>query len=171
MNLMRAHSTVAAGFAFVAAATAIGGIAIEEKPASLVTSNLIMHAGRPFVPLGELARALGGSGRYDPVRLRYEIQPGAAGVLLVNPGALGALLPAPGARGGAPATHQNSVRLGIGGREVMIEGSELVLLRPTDPAVSLNFLARLLGGQARFDPGRAAWVLPPGGPGSPLRFR
>ena len=45
------------------------------------------------------------------------------------------------------------------------------MLRPPDPAISLNFLARMLGGKAKFDPGTGMWVLPHGGPGDPMRFR
>ncbi|MGD1147651.1 MAG: hypothetical protein ABR961_06870 [Thermoanaerobaculaceae bacterium] len=157
----------------VAAVSATAGIEPSPwRPASLVTANLVMSKGLPFVPLSDLARALGGTGRYDPVKNRYEIQPGPNGVLLVNPGMLSMLGP-----GGDPehAAHgklasQNAFRLGIGGQDVMIDDEEHLLLRPADPAISLKLLARLLGGQARFDPGTGAWVLPHGGPGSPLRF-
>ncbi len=137
------------------------------RPASLVTPNLVMHGGRPFIALSELARALGGIGRYDPARLRYEIQPGSSGVLLVNPGALAT---GPGANGHGTA-GQNPLRLAFGAGEVVVPESEVVLLRPADPEISLGLLAGLLGGQARFDASKGFWVLPPGGPGTALRFR
>ena len=139
------------------------------RPVSMVTANLVMSNGMPFVPLSELAKALGGTGRYDPVRLKYEIRPGPNGVLLVNPGSLATLGAGQISRGRLAA--QNALRLSIGGQDVMIDDEEHLLLRPADPAISVRFLARLLGGQAKFDPGTGAWVLPPGGPGSPLRFR
>ncbi len=157
----------------IQAASASAGIVIEERPVSLLTKNLIMHKGQPFVRLADLARALGGTGRYDPVKARYEIQPGPNGVLALNRGALAALGP-----GGDPehvahgqAANQNTFKLGIGGGDVGIEEEDKVLLRPADPAISLRFLARLLGGQAKFDAGKGTWVLPHGGPGSPLMFR
>ena len=161
-----------AGLVAVVAVVAVdAGIAPSPfRPASLVTANLVMHNGRPFVALSELARALGGAGRYDPVRSRYEIQPGPTGVLRVNPGALAAVAHRPGPGGHAPI-GQTSVKLGIGGQDVMIDDEEHLLLPPADPAISLEFLAWLLGGQARFDAGKGMWVLPPGDPGSPLVFR
>ena len=171
MELRRGRLGVAAGVALAAAATAIAGVVVEEKPVSLVTNNLVMHAGRPFVRLADLARALGGNGRWDPARLKYEIQPGPVGVLQFNPGALGPLAVRGTPRLAGQAAGRNSFELGIGGQDVMIGDEEHVLLPPADPAVALNFLARLLGGQARFDSGRGAWVLPPGGAGTPLRFR
>ncbi len=162
-----------AAASLVAAVTTTAGIVVEDKPVSLLTKNVIMQHGQPFVRLADLARALGGTGRYDPVKARYEIQPGASGVLVANPGLLAALGP-----GGDPehaanihAGSQSSLKLGIGGQDVMIDDEEHLLLRPGDPAISLRFLARLLGGQARLDSGKGMWVLPPGGPGSPLRFR
>lgn len=165
---------VVAVASLLAVVTATAGIEPSPwRPASLVTPNLVTHNGLPFVPLSELARALGGTGRYDPVRNRYEIQPGPTGVLLFNPGMLSMLGP-----GGDPehlahgqAANQNAFKLGIGGQDVSIDEQERVMLRPADPAISLKFLARLLGGQARFDSGKGMWVLPPGGPGSPIRFR
>lgn len=157
----------------VAAATVTAGVEPSPwRPASLVTANLVLHNGLPFVPLSELAKALGGTWRYDPAKARYEIQPGPNGVLLVNPGGLSALGPGgnPGPLAHGQVASQNAVRLSLGGQDVMIDNYEYWLMRPADPAISLNFLARLLGGQARFDSGRSAWVLPAGGPGSPLRF-
>ena len=59
----------------------------------------------------------------------------------------------------------------IGVQDVMFDDAESILLRPGEFAISLNLLARLLGGQARFDPGRGAWDLPPGDPSTPLSFR
>jgi hypothetical protein len=163
----------------VAAALGTAGAAIAGvepspfRPASLVTANLVMSRGLPFVPLAELARALGGTGRYEPARVRYDIQPGAAGVLIANPGMLATLAPAINAaqapRGGLASGQP--FKLAIGGQEMTIKEEDTLLLRPADPAISLQLLARLLGGQARFDAGKGMWVLPPGGPGSPLRFR
>ncbi|MDD5564629.1 MAG: hypothetical protein PHQ91_13030 [Thermoanaerobaculaceae bacterium] len=167
MDRRQGRTIVAVGVALAAAATAGAGIIVQEKPVSLLTNTLVMHAGRPFVPLSELARALGGSGRYDPVRLRYEIRPGAAGLLQFNPGGLGAL----GIRRLDGQVPGPSFSLRIGGQDVAIEDQDHVLLPSGDPAVSLSFLARLLGGLARFDPSRGAWVLPPGGAANPLRFR
>jgi len=163
---------VAVGVALAVTATAVAGIVIEEKPVALVTRNLVMHNGKPFVPLADLARALGGTSRWDPARVKYEIQPGPNGVLLFNRGALGALGP-----GGGPehkahdmAASQNAVKLSIGGQDVSIDEQERVMLRPPDPAISLDFLARMLGGKAKIDPGTGMWVLPRGGPGDPMMF-
>ncbi len=163
-----------AAIAALACAGVVGaGVVAEDKPVSLVTRNLVTHDGMPFVRLADLARALGGSGRWDPARARYEIQPGPNGVMLFNGGLLPTLGP-----GGDPErlkrnlpAAQNAFRISIGGRDVAIDEEDGVMLRPADPAVSLNFLAGLLGGKARFDPGRGSWVLPPGGSGTPLRFR
>ena len=158
----------------VAAVPATGRVEPSPwRPASLVTNNLVMQGGRPFVALSELARALGGTGRYDPVRLRYEIQPGPNGVLMLNPGPMAAY-----GLGGDPhrlaagqAGVHPSFALRIGGQDVMFGDGEAILLRPGECAISLNFLAHLLGGQARFDPGRGAWVLPQGDARTPLSFR
>jgi len=171
MNLRNMRQGLGACVALVLAAPGVAGVVVEEKPVSLVTSNLAMHGGRPFVHLSELARALGGTGRYDPARQRYEIQPGPNGALLVNSGAVGALSSRLNTKGAPRVAGQNSVKLGFGGGDVEIDNSELVLLYPADPEISLAFLARLLGGQARFDPSKGSWVLPPGGPDTPLRFR
>jgi len=85
---------------------------------------------------------------------------------------LGALGP-----GGGPehkahdmAASQNAVKLSIGGQDVSIDEQERVMLRPPDPAISLDFLARMLGGKAKIDPGTGMWVLPRGGPGDPMMF-
>ncbi len=166
-------ASVIAGAALLAAAAATAGIAIEDKPVALVTGNIVMHAGQPFVPLSELAKALGGTGRYDPARLRYEIQPGPNGVLISNPGLLSAQRPGggPDRPGRGRTADRNAFSLAIGGGEVSVDDVDDILVRPGDPAVSLGFLAHLLGGKARFDPGRGSWVLPPGGSGTPLRFR
>lgn len=175
MKTTRKGSIATVAFAgIVAAIAATAGIAPSPfRPASLVTNNLVMQGGRPFVALSDLARALGGTGRYDPVRLRYEIQPGPNGVLVLNPGPMAAY-----GGGGDPhrlirgqaATHP-PLALRIGVQDVMFDDAESILLRPGEFAISLNLLARLLGGQARFDPGRGAWVLPPGDPSTPLSFR
>jgi hypothetical protein len=61
--------------------------------------------------------------------------------------------------------------LRLAGQEIVLASPEEVLSASAAPALSLNFVARLLGGQARFDAGRAAWVLPAGGAASPLAFR
>ncbi|HVN77060.1 MAG TPA: hypothetical protein VMT19_12135 [Thermoanaerobaculaceae bacterium] len=164
-----------AAAAFAAALSAVivtAGIEpVPWRPASLVTSNLVMLGGRPFVALSDLAKALAGTGHYDPVRLRYEIRPGPNGVLVVNPGAFSALALAPGALRTLPADHRNPVNLAIGSAEVTIPASEGATLRPGEAALSLDFLARLLGGQARFDSSKGFWELPAGGPSTPLRFR
>ncbi len=164
---------VAAVVALAAAPIVTAGIVVEDKPVALVTANLVMNGGRPFVRLADLARALGGTGRYDAVHRSYEILPGSGGALIANPGLFSALGPGgdPGRLGGRLVATQNAFRLSIGGRDVGIEEEERVMLRPADPGVSLSFLARMLGGTARFDPGKGSWVLPPGGPGTPLRFR
>jgi len=164
-------AATAVALALVTGATA--GIVIEDKPVSLVTKSLAIHAGKPFVRLADLTRALGGTGRYDPARQRYEIQPGANGVLIVNPGFLSTFGPDgdPEHLAHGHAASQNAFRLGIGGQDVMIDDEEHLLLTPSDPAVSLSFVARLLGGRARLDGTKGTWVLPPGGPGTPLRFR
>ncbi len=170
----RSVGLAAAVVGLVAATGLTAGIAPSPfRPASLVADNLVMHGGKPFVRLADLARALGGTMRYDPAKLRYEIQPGTNGALLLNPG----LLPAHGpdgdperpGRGGAAS--RLAFKLGMGGQDVMIDEEDEILLRPGDPAVALDFVARLLGGRARLDAGKGAWLLPPGGPGSPLRFR
>ena len=143
-----------------------------ERPASLLTRNLIMSRGLPYVPLADLGRALGGAGRYDPAGRRLEIQPGAGGVLVVNPGPLAAFATA--SRAAAETLRgvtQTPLVLRLAGQEIVIANPEEVLSASAAPALSLNFLARLLGGQARFDAGRAAWVLPAGGAASPLAFR
>ena len=141
------------------------------RPASLVTNNLVMQGGRPFVFLADLARALGGTGRYDPVRLRYEIQPGAGGVLLADPAALGALARIPASPSLPVPAGRRPVTLSVAGAEVTVGSPEIAMLRPAEPAVSLGFLARLLGGEERFDAGKGIWLLPAGGPMTPLRFR
>ncbi len=156
---------------FATALSASAGVEpMPWRPASLVARNLVMHKGQPFVRLGDLARTLGGTLRGEPGAQRFEIQPGAAGVLQVNPGALGAVA------GGPPVasprgTERNAFRLAIGGREIGIGPEDRLLLSPSEPAVSLRFLARLLGGQATFDAGKGVWLLPAGGPATPLRFR
>lgn len=160
----RACEVVVAAMTLALTIPATAGIAIEEKPASLITRNIVMQKGQPFFPLSDLARALGGSLRFDRARHRYEIQPGPNGILQLNSGPLSALA-------SRQAPSRESTRLGLGGGDVMIDNSELVLLQPADPLVSLNLLARLLGAQSRFDAAKGLWMLPPGGPGSPLKFR
>src|SRR5512135_1580271 len=91
MSIGNGRLTVAAGVALLVAGA--GGIVIEDKPVALVTNGLVMHAGKPFVRLADLARALGGTGRYDAAHRTYEIQPGAGGALAANPGLLSALGP------------------------------------------------------------------------------
>ncbi len=169
------HARTVVALAVVAAAIAVsGGIAPSPfRPLSLVTANIVMQGGQPFVRLADLARAMGGSVRLDPARVRYEIQPGAAGVLLVNAGKL-ATLGGAGAPGGAApgqAARRNAFGLAIGGHNVAIAEEDRLFLTPADAAVSLRFLARLLGGQPRFDASKGIWLLPAGDAASPLRFR
>ncbi len=173
---MHPSGTVAsavAGAALLAAAAGTAGAVVGDKPVALVTGNIVMHAGQPFVPLSELARALGGAGRFDPARLRYEIQPGPNGVLIANPALLSAPRPGRGSErpGRGRTADRNAFSLAIGVGEVSVDDLDDILVRPGDPAVSLGFLAHLLGGKARFDSGRGSWVLPPGGLDTPLRFR
>ncbi len=168
----RNESLIAASL-LALALPALAGIAIEDKPASLVSSALVMHRGRPFLRLADLARSLGGSGNYQPAGHRYDIQVGGGGVLVLNPGGVAAAGFGPDLRGpgrGRPA-RQNALALGLGGQDVLVGDEEFVLLRPDDPAVSLDVLARLLGGRPRFDQARGLWFLPPGNRASPLRFR
>jgi hypothetical protein len=165
---------LAAGF--LAPQMASGAPGAAERPASLVTRNLIMHKGIPYVPATDLARALGGTGRYDAAARRLEIQPGANGVLAVNPGPLAAFAAAAGVGSAAPrvsgpGSTQAPFFLRLGGHDIRIANAEEILLGSREPAASLVLLARLLGGTPRFDPGRGAWVLPTGGPTFPMAFR
>jgi hypothetical protein len=149
------------------AGMAYAGIVIEERPASLLSRNIVMRNGKPFVALADLARALGGSGNYNAGERRYRIVPAAGGVLQLNPGALSSFNRDLKNRIGS----QNTVMINFGGQDVMIDDAEYVLLRPSDPGVSLALVARLLGGSVRFDKTSGAWKLPSGGPDSPLRFQ
>ncbi|MEW6336042.1 MAG: hypothetical protein AB1625_01460, partial [Acidobacteriota bacterium] len=180
----------AAGVAAVLAAAAFAGIVLEDRPVSLLTKNLVMRNGKAYVPGADLARALGGTGRYDAGKLRYEITPGANGLLKVNPGALRSIiepnnrpnsimnpndrrlspkLEAPDSDAGgkvklgqAPALH--AVRLNLGDRDLVLEEDEHIVLHPGELGFSLGLLGRLLGGGARLEPSSGAWLLPPGGP-------
>ena len=168
VTLMLAASSLAGGM------PAMAGIAPSPfRPASLVTTNLVMQRGQPFVRLSDLARALGGALRHDAAENRFDIQPGGSGLLQVNIGALAALAPAaaPGHPGSARVGDRAAFKLAVGGRDLGVGAEDRLLLSPSDPAVSLRFLARLLGGQATFDPGKGVWMLPAGGPATPLRFR
>jgi hypothetical protein len=191
-NPHRLHTRLSASVAIaatgLAAGLALAGITIEEKPVSLLTKNVVMRNGKAYIPGGDLARALGGTARYDEANRRFAIQLGSRGMLTSNPGALAALAqqshaPRGLARmedpdsgtGGQANLHQvagqTAFKLSFGGSDVMIEEEEHVLLRPGEHAFSIELLGRLLGGQSRFDPNKGGWVLPPGGPGSPLSFR
>jgi hypothetical protein len=156
---------VLAALVLAMAGTAPAGIAIEEKPVALISKNLVMRNGKPFVPLPDLAKALGGSGQFDQVKRRYAILPGSNGVLRTNPAAIaarGRIVP--------KGLNATSVAISFGGLDVMIDDFEVIMLRPAEPALSLNALASLLGGTAKLG-AKGTWEIPPGGPGSPLAFQ
>ncbi|MDD5564578.1 MAG: hypothetical protein PHQ91_12775 [Thermoanaerobaculaceae bacterium] len=143
-----------------------------ERPASPLTCNLIMSSGLPYVPSSGLGRALGGAGRYDPAGRRLKIQPGAGGAPVANPGPLAAFAAASRAAGEPlRSIPQTPFVLWLAGQEIAVANPAGVLSASAAPALSLNFMARPLGGQATFDAGRASWVLPAGGAASPLAFR
>lgn len=140
------------------------GIAIEERPLSLVTKNLATHGGQPHVLLSDLALALGGSGQFDKAKNAYRITTGAGGVLKANSAAL---------RGGPPVPKKinaTTVVLSIGGQDVTIDYWEVIMLRPAEPAMPLSALAKLFGGAAKMN-SDGTWKIPPGDPSSPLAFR
>ncbi len=175
MKILTAGVIVAAAVVgLVGAVDVTAGIdLVPWRPVSLLTNNLVMHGGRPFIALSELARALGGHGTWDAAKLRYEIQPGPNGALKLNAGPLAALGPGgdPERRLKRQVARRNAFTLGFGGHDVTIDEEEHEMLRPGDPAISLDALARLLGGRARLDTTKGTWVLPLGGPGTPLQFR
>lgn len=139
------------------------GITIEEKPASLVSANVVMEQGVPCIPLADVARALGGTLQVDLKKRILTITPGQGGALKLNQSQLSASVR-------PPAVGQKGVLLRMGGGGVMFDEFELILLRP-NPLMPLKLLAGLLGGTARFDAASKMWVLPKGGPGNPLQFR
>ncbi len=153
----------------------------EAKPASLVAKNLVMVSGRAYLPISDLATALGGSFKCTPDGSKCDIYTGPQGVLALNRGALGAFTAArqgnvrensKGVGQGLRAGVMN-IQITINGADVGIqreEEEERLLLRPV-PLMPLTLLAKLLGGRAVFDPGARAWRLPPGDPGCPLSFR
>ncbi len=115
------------------------------------------------MPLADVARALGGTLQVDLQRRVLSITLGQSGVLKVNASRLSTSIK-------PPAVGQKGVLLRMGGGGVMFEELEFILLRP-NPLMPLKLLGGLLGGSARFDAAKNAWVLPPGGPESPLMFR
>ncbi len=166
----------------VAAAVAAEAAAIgpEPRPAALVAKNLVMVNGRAYLPLSDLATALGGTLNCTPDGSKCDIRTGAGGALKLNQGALAAFA---ARRSNVKENSRNlaqGMRAGVSNVQVTFNGSDVgvqreeeeerLLLRPV-PLMPLSFLAKLLGGQARFDPGTRAWRLPPGDPGCPLSFQ
>lgn len=159
------------------------GLVVEDRPTFLISTHLVMEQGVPCIPLVDVARALGGTLHVHLEQRVLVITPGDAGVLAVSPGrfeppagtpgyrARGRSGPAVRPRAGHGGTaNPGAAVLRIGDGEVMIGEYEAIMMRP-GPMMPLPLLARLLGGAARFDSARGIWLLPPGGPVHPLRFR
>jgi len=156
--------------------------AAAERPVSLVSRNVVTVDGRTYVPLSDLAKALGGRMECTRDRNRCAVTSGPGGILKVNPDALAAFV----AKRRRDRMIEDAANAGRGEKEgvmniqVTFDGSDVgvrreeeeehLLLRP-NPMMPVEFLGKLLGGQARFDPGAKAWKLPPGDPGCPLAFR
>lgn len=163
---------------------AAAGIIVEDKPVSLVSSNVVMERGVPCIPLADLARALGGTLQVNLEQRLLVITPGPNGPLKPNPARLTSFAQAQRLRrppGGqerlseaqaaqGQAAGRSAAILRIGGADVMFEEFEFILLRP-NPLMPLPLLGTMLGGTARFDPAKNMWMLPPGGPTDPLAFR
>ncbi len=111
-----------------------------EPPTPIPTPNLIISFWLHYVPLVDLGCAAGG-------------------MLIVNPRPLAAFAASSRAASGNPrgvgaGIARTAFVVGLAGQE--IANAEDVLAGPVVPALSLNFLAHLLGGHARFDSGLAA---------------
>jgi hypothetical protein len=166
----------------VAAPDTLAQAAAVEKPASLVSRHIATVNGRAYVPLADLAKALGGKMKCTRDKARCDITTGPKGTLKFNLGALAAFV----AKRGGEDVRENSKNVrqgqkaGISNIQVTIDGSDVgiqreeeeerLLLRPS-PMVPVEFLGKLLGGNARYDPGTKTWRLPPGEPGCPLEYR
>ncbi len=174
---MRSGVAVWAVVALVAGAA--GGA--ELRPASLVAKNIQLVNGRAYLPLSDLATALGGTLTCNPQGSKCAIRTGANGVLRLNRGALDAFtaLRQGNVKESSKGVGQG-IRAGVMEVQVTLDGSDVgvqreeeeerLLLRPV-PLMPLSLLGRLLGAQAIFDPGTQMWKLPPGDPGCPLSFR
>ncbi len=168
--------------AFAAGAAAWAGAAGPGlRPASLVAKNLQLVNGKPYLPLSDLATALGGSLKCNPEGTKCNIYTGPQGRLQLNRGALAAFTAARSGnvRNSTPRLDQGrmagvmEIQVTIDGSDVGVqreEEEERLLLRPV-PLMPLSLLGKLLGGRALFDPSAQAWKLPPGDPGCPLSFR
>ncbi|MFZ5787895.1 MAG: hypothetical protein ACOY3Y_15775 [Acidobacteriota bacterium] len=163
----RCSIVLTAAAAVAASIPAAAGIIVEDRPVSLLSANVIMERGVPCIPLADVARALGGTLQVNLERRLLRITPGRAGALKLNPRS--PMLSRSDAAAGL-AAGQTGVILQLNGSQVMFEEFEFILLRP-NPLMPLSLLGRLLGGNARLDPKSNSWVLPNGGPGSPLAFR
>jgi hypothetical protein len=141
---------------------AVAGIAMEERSLSRITKIVITRDARFYVPVVDLAKAVGGTPTYARVGRHCSLTVGAGGIVKVN------ALPL---QDFAKKRRASSVVISVGGQDVMTDDYELVLLRPNEWAISLDFLAQLFGGSATFDGADGGWRLPPGGPGTPLAFR
>jgi hypothetical protein len=141
----------------------VAGTAVESKSLSLITKNLVTKDARLYVPLGDLAKALGGTATYARDGKRCSITVGSAGAVKVNMDAL---------KGFTKGQKATTVVVSIGGQDVMlVDDYELIMLRPSEWVVSLDFMAKLFGGSASMSTTDRSWKLPPGGPSTPLQFR
>jgi hypothetical protein len=144
------------------AGMAVARTAVESKPLSLITTGLVTKDARFYVPVVDLAKAMGGTATYVREGSRCSITVGTSGVVRVNAEALKDFVK------GRKAT---TVVISVGGQDVAIDNWEVIMLRPAEWAVSLDFLAKLFGGSATMSATDRTWKIPPGDPGTPLEFR
>jgi hypothetical protein len=162
-TMSRIHIAILGGALALLAGVAIAGIAIEDRPVSLITKSIATKDARLYVPVVDLAKALGGTATCARGAKHCSLTVGAAGIVKMNPTSL---------KDFAKGRRASTVVISIGGQDVMlVDDYELVMLRPNEWALSLDVLAHLFGGSATFDGADGTWKLPHGGPGTPLEFR
>lgn len=132
-----------------------------EWPVELVSTRIVLVEGEAFVPLVDLARALGGTVRFTEAKARYEVTPGSRGVLTVVPGRpaprLGARVPALPRAGDGPSpepTPRLRFEAAVAGKLL----SRAVRIQGREPIIPLTDLAAALGLRARLD-ASGQWLL------------
>ena len=124
------------------------GIVIQERPVpvKIVSDDLKLLGRKAYIPLGDVAQALGSSLEYHPGLDRYSVAPTRGGILAHNPGRVAGMI-VQETRGTSFAVGDRLVSTGI----IIIGGGK--------PYVSLDDLAAAMNSTLEHSGGE--WTLVP----------
>ena len=131
------------------------GIVIQERPVpvKIVSDDVKLLGRKAYVPLGDVAQALGSSLEYHPDLDRYSVAPTGGGILMHNPGRVAGLI----------MQETRGTSFAVGDRLVSAE----IIIVGGKPHLSLDDLAAAMNSTLEHSGGE--WTMVPR-PGSEAGF-